>query len=153
MEIIVEDFISGQHESKVVPDNTVFISKNGKYYYHGDIIYKVVSDVKNTQETKDVLIGYYRIPYNTKIEFVYEFTPLETITAENGYIINTAYGYEINKKQDRYRYRVFFINEEMIPRDENLFKEILNKYEISLPEERRSIWWNQGFEQIKPQED
>lgn len=140
MELIVEDFISGQRESKVVPDETVFISKNGRIYYHGDTIYKVVSNVKNTKETNDVLIGYYRIPYNTKIEFVYEFVPLETITAENGYIVNTAYGYEINKKQDRYQYRVFFINDEMIPRDENLFKQLTEKYNIRLPEERRSIW-------------
>lgn len=49
MEIIVEDFITGQQESKVVPDDTVFISKNGKHYYHGDTIYKVVSSVENTQ--------------------------------------------------------------------------------------------------------
>ena len=48
MEIIVEDFITGQQESKVVPDDTVFISKNGKHY-HGDTIYKVVSSVENTQ--------------------------------------------------------------------------------------------------------
>ncbi len=140
MEIIVEDFISGQHESKVVPDDTVFISKNGKYYYHGDIIYKVVSSVENNRETNDLLIGYYRIPYNTQIEFVYNFIPLETITAENGYIINTAYGHEINKKQERYRYRVFLINEEILPRDENLFKQLMEKYAIHLPEERRSIW-------------
>ena len=45
MEIIVEDFISGQQEQKVVPDDTVFISKNGQNYYQGDTIYKVVSDV------------------------------------------------------------------------------------------------------------
>ena len=140
MEIIVEDFISGQHESKIVPDDTVFISKNGKYYYQADTIYKVVSEVKTTRETNDVLIGYYRIPYDTKIEFVYEFVPLETITAENGYIINTAYGHEINKKQERYRYRVFLINEEILPRDENLFKQLMEKYNISLPEEKRSIW-------------
>jgi hypothetical protein len=140
MEIIVEDFISGQQEQKVVPDDTVFISKNGQNYYQGDTIYKVVSDVIKTKETNDVLIGYYRIPYNTKIEFVYEFIPLETITAEDGYVINTAYGYEINKKQDRYRYRVFFINDERIPRDENLFKQLMEKYAIHLPEERRSIW-------------
>lgn len=68
MEIIVEDFISGQQERKVVPDDTVFISKNGNQYYQGDTIYKVVSSVENTKETNDVLVGYYRIPYNTKIE-------------------------------------------------------------------------------------
>ena len=42
MEIIVEDFINGHQERKVVPDDTVFISKNGKTYYQGDTIYKVV---------------------------------------------------------------------------------------------------------------
>ena len=75
MEIIVEDFITGQQESKVVPDDTVFISKNGKHYYHGDTIYKVVSDVKNTKETNDVLIGYYRIPFKKDLVFHYHTRP------------------------------------------------------------------------------
>jgi hypothetical protein len=140
MEIIVEDFISRQQEQKVVPDDTVFIKTHDKIYYQDDTIYKVVSPVKKIQTTNDSLIGYYKIPYNTKIEFVYDFIPIETITEENGYIINTAYGYEINKKKDRYRYRVFLINDELIPREDENFKEIINKYNISLPEERRSIW-------------
>ena len=55
MEIIVEDFINVHQERKVVPDDTVFISKNGKTYYQGDTIYKVVSEVVNTNETNDVL--------------------------------------------------------------------------------------------------
>lgn len=99
MEIIVEDFISRQQEQKVVPDDTVFIKTHDKIYYQDDTIYKVVSPVKKIQTTNDSLIGYYKIPYNTKIEFVYDFIPIETITEENGYIINTAYGYEINKKK------------------------------------------------------
>ena len=47
MEIIVEDFISGQQTTKIVPDDTIFISKNGRNYYQGETIYKVVSPVKN----------------------------------------------------------------------------------------------------------
>ena len=139
MEIIVEDFISGQQTTKIVPDDTIFISKNGRNYYQGETIYNVVSPVKNIKNTNKILIGYYKIPYNTKIEFIYDLIPLETISKENGYIINTAYGYEINK-QERYRYRIFLINEEMISREEKAFKDIIDKYGIYLPEERRSIW-------------
>ena len=63
MEIIVEDFISRHQERKIVPDNTVFLSKNGKYYYQGDTIYKVVSEVTNTKETKEILLGMHKIPF------------------------------------------------------------------------------------------
>lgn len=139
MEIIVEDFISGQQEQKVVPDDTVFISKNGQNYYQGDTIYKVVSDVIKTKETKDTLIGMHKIPFKKDLVFYYKFISPEDITAENGYIINTAYGYELNKK-DTLRYLIFQIDEQQIPRDESLFNQLMKKYNIRVPEEKKAIW-------------
>lgn len=139
MEIIVEDFINGHQERKVVPDETIFISKDERIYYHGDTIYKVVSSVENTKETKDILLGMHKIPFKKDIVFLYEFVSPEDITTENGYVINTAYGYELNKK-DTLRYLIFQIDEEQIPRDESLFKQLMAKYNIRVPEEKKAIW-------------
>lgn len=70
---------------------------------------------------------------------VHEFVSLEDITVEKGYIINTAYGNELNKK-DTVRYLIFQIDEEQIPREEVLFKQLMEKYNIRVPEEKKAIW-------------
>ena len=120
-------------------NDTVFISKNGKYYYQGDTICKVVASVAKTKETKDILIGMHKIPFKKDLEFHYVFVSPEDITYENGYVINTAYGYELNKK-DTLRYLIVQIDEQQIPREEVLFKQLMEKYNIRVPEEKKAIW-------------
>lgn len=98
-----------------------------------------MSEVVNTNETNDVLLGMHKIPSKRELEFHYEFVSPEDITAENGYVINTAYGYELNKK-DTLRYLIFQIDEQQIPRDESLFNQLMKKYNIRVPKEKKAIW-------------
>ena len=77
MEIIVEDFISGQQTTKIVPDDTIFISKNGRNYYQGETIYKVVSPVKNIKNTN--IINLIRNTIENKVVHVHPLCPVENV--------------------------------------------------------------------------